>query len=438
MRPEHGDRVPASPASTAQTLLAVVRSLSYLQAPDEIMAVVRKAVRDLLGSDGATFILREGNRVHYADEDAIAPLWKGHRFPINSCISGWSILHRSSVVIEDIYADPRIPIAAYKPTFVKSLAMVPIRPLDPLGAIGAYWATRHLATSDELALLESIADATAIAFANARLFDEAQRELAERRKIEDQLHALNLHLEKKVAERTRTLEETLKELDLFASTVSHDLRSPLRSMRGLSQILLEEGGGRLEPEQTDLLRKIVGSADRMQALIESLLAYSRLSREEVKLQDIRLEEAVDRLLRELRDEIEEREAEIKVDHPLLPVRGHPMLLHQALSNLLRNSLKFVERGTRPRIRIRAEAARDSVRLWIEDNGIGIPEEYHDRIFKVFERLHPSAHYPGSGLGLSIVKRAIDRLGGKVGVISSPGEGSRFWFELPHAGIENRA
>lgn len=420
----------AAPSGTADRLLAVVRRLSYLQAPDEIMAVVRKAVRDLMGADGATFVLREGDLVYYADEDAIAPLWKGQRFPIGACISGWSILHRSSVVIEDIYSDPRIPVDAYRRTFVKSLVMVPIRPLDPLGAIGAYWARLHRAAPEEVAMLEAVADATAISFANARLYEEAQRELGRRRQVEGQLQSLNLHLEKRVAERTRTLEEVMQELDLFASTVSHDLRAPLRSMRGLTQILLEDCAGRLLPEHLDLVRKIAGSADRMQALIEGLLAYSRLSREQVRLQDVGLEEVLDRLAWDLRDEIDERGAELRVERPLASVRAHPMMLQQALANLVRNAIKFVEPGRSPQVRIRSETNHGSVRVWVEDNGIGISPEHHGRIFQVFERLNPSSAYPGSGLGLSIVKRAIERQGGQVGVHSSPGEGSRFFVELP--------
>ncbi|HYF01381.1 MAG TPA: histidine kinase dimerization/phospho-acceptor domain-containing protein, partial [Planctomycetota bacterium] len=376
--PDAGQSVPNA---VADRLLAVVRRLSYLQAPDEIMATVRKAVRDLVGADGATFVLREGDRVHYADEDAIQPLWKGQRFPIDGCISGWSILHRTPVVIEDVYSDPRVPIAAYRPTFVKSLALVPIRPLDPLGAIGAYWAGLHRATPAEVGMLEAVADATAISFANARLYEEVQRELAERRKVESQLQSLNLHLEKKVSERTRTLEEALQELDLFASTVSHDLRAPLRSIRGLSQILVEDGSDRLLPEHCDLLRKIIGSADRMHALIEGLLAYSRISREQVRLQDVRLEEVVDLLLWELRDEIEERRAELRVERPMPSARAHPMMFQQALANLIRNAIKFVAPGRTPQVRIRAEIHGGSVRLWVEDAGIGIPAEHHGRIFQ---------------------------------------------------------
>lgn len=131
------------------------------------MAIVRSAARQLLGADGATFVLLErdetGDYCYYADEDAISPLWKGSRFPMDSCISGWAMTHRRAAVIEDIYKDPRIPIDAYSKTFVKSLAMVPIRQEKPLGAIGAYWQEQRLPTFDQVELLSALADITASA-----------------------------------------------------------------------------------------------------------------------------------------------------------------------------------------------------------------------------------------------------------------------------------
>lgn len=128
-----------------------------------VMDVVRKAARDLTGADGATFIIRDDNFCFYAEEYAISTLWKGYRFHMSHCISGWAMLNKQHVVIEDIYADHRIPHDAYRPTFVKSLAMVPIKTADPIGAIGNYWANPHLPTTDEVAILHGLADITAIA-----------------------------------------------------------------------------------------------------------------------------------------------------------------------------------------------------------------------------------------------------------------------------------
>ena len=151
-----------------------MQELSFARSISEIQSVVRTVARRLTGADGATLVLRDGDYCLYADEDAISPLWKGQRFPIDICISGWAMLNRLPVAIEDIYADDRIPHDSYRPTFVKSLAMVPIRTLDPVGAIGNYWASSHQPTPDELELLQALADTTAIAIENVRVYEELE------------------------------------------------------------------------------------------------------------------------------------------------------------------------------------------------------------------------------------------------------------------------
>jgi GAF domain-containing protein len=152
-----------------ERLVAVVQELSRARSLEEIQRTVRTAARELTGADGATFVLREGDHCFYADEDAIAPLWKGMRFPLSACISGWVMLNRRPAVIDDIYDDARIPADAYRPTFVKSLAMVPIRSFaEPIGAIGNYWAQRRLPTDAEVRLLQALADATSVAIENVQ------------------------------------------------------------------------------------------------------------------------------------------------------------------------------------------------------------------------------------------------------------------------------
>jgi serine phosphatase RsbU (regulator of sigma subunit) len=148
------------------------------------MAIVRTAARELVGADGATFVLRDrigdAEFCHYADEEAIGPLWKGSRFPVSSCISGWAMINRRSVVIPDIYLDDRIPAELYKPTFVRGLAMVPIRASDPLGAIGTYWQNEHAPSTDELYILEALADVTAVSIELVRSYAGLERRVAER------------------------------------------------------------------------------------------------------------------------------------------------------------------------------------------------------------------------------------------------------------------
>ena len=158
----------------SQALAAISKALSAKLDKQGVIEVVCNAARTLAEADGACVILREGETVYYSREDAIAPLWAGQRFPIGNCISGWSILHRTPVVIEDVYADDRIPIAYYRATFVKSLAIMPMQPETPFGAIGVYWGRRHRASERQLKLLETLADLACTAMANAEWFDEAR------------------------------------------------------------------------------------------------------------------------------------------------------------------------------------------------------------------------------------------------------------------------
>ena len=153
-------------------LVHVIQKLSMVRDFETLTALIRHAARELTGADGATFVLRDGDQCHYRDEDAIGPLWKGQRFPMSACISGWVMTHREPVSIEDIYADPRIPQDAYRPTFVQSLVMVPIRTLDPIGAIGNYWASRHRSSPEEVYLLRALADSTSVAIENVRMYED--------------------------------------------------------------------------------------------------------------------------------------------------------------------------------------------------------------------------------------------------------------------------
>jgi signal transduction histidine kinase len=153
-----------------ERLIEVVQTLSLARDLPAITAIVRDAARELTGADGASFVLRDGASCHYVDESAIAPLWKGRRFPMSQCVSGWVMINKAAVVIEDIYADPRVPADVYRSTFVKSLAMVPIRTLDPAGAIGIYWAARHRPTEEEMRLLQTLADTTAVAMENVGVY----------------------------------------------------------------------------------------------------------------------------------------------------------------------------------------------------------------------------------------------------------------------------
>lgn len=188
MSTPHASSKPAPAPATAEPdevrgmarLLEAVQELSLARSLPEIQRIVRTAARELTGCDGATFVLRDNDMCYYADEDAIAPLWKGKRFPMETCISGWAMLNRDAAVIPDISLDDRIPQAAYRPTFVKSLVMVPIRRLDPVGAIGNYWAHGHTPTQRDVSLLQALADSTSIAMENVRLYADLEQRVRER------------------------------------------------------------------------------------------------------------------------------------------------------------------------------------------------------------------------------------------------------------------
>jgi diguanylate cyclase (GGDEF)-like protein len=163
-----------------ERLLLAVQELSLARTLPEIQRIVRIAARELTGCDGAAFVLRENDECFYADEDAIAPLWKGSRFPMETCISGWSMLNGEAAVIPDIYADDRVPHAAYRPTFVKSLVMVPVRTLDPVGAIGTYWAREHQPAPQQVHLLQALADSASIAMEHAQVYSGLEQRVRDR------------------------------------------------------------------------------------------------------------------------------------------------------------------------------------------------------------------------------------------------------------------
>ena len=258
----------------------------------------------------------------------------------------------------------------------------------------------------------------------------------------NQLVAINQNLEREIAERKRAeaeikrradeLEAANKELEAFSYSVSHDLRTPLRAMQGFAQALNEDFADRLGPVAQDYTRRIVAAACRMDTLIQDLLAYSRLSRAQMLLQPLDLRSIMAQIQAQTEGEFREREAVVEAAIPeAFPhVMAHATTLVQVVTNLLTNAVKFVASGVRPHVRVWAEERGEWGRLWVEDNGIGIAPEHQVRIFRVFERLHGSETYPGTGIGLAIAAKGMERMGGRAGVESTPGKGSKFWIELP--------
>lgn len=260
------------------------------------------------------------------------------------------------------------------------------------------------------------------------------RNISERKRAEEEFRKYRKHLEAFVAQRTDQLEAANKELESFAYSVSHDLRAPLRAMEGFASALLEDYAEKLDETGRDYANRVVSAAQHMDILIQDLLAYSRLSRSALKPSAVSLDGVLGEVMHQLSSDIQKRDAQIRVERPLPEVMGDHATLVQVLSNLLSNAIKFVKPGVKPRVNIRAETLSNKVRLWVEDAGIGIAPEYYDRIFRIFERLQGTESYPGTGVGLAIVKKGLERMGGIAGVDSVPGKGSKFWVELRAKGF----
>ena len=290
---------------------------------------------------------------------------------------------------------------------------------EVMGAISFGGRGRGNFSVDELALMETVCNQVAVAM--------------ERRRAEERLHDFNHALEQKVRERTAALKETNDQMEAFIYSVSHDLRAPLRAMISFSDIVLTTYGGVLDDEGREYLHRISKSSRYMDSLTNDLLHYSRLSRWEFSLSEISLDDCIATVLYNFHAEIQRTRAVVRANGPFPPVLAHSGPLEQVLSNLISNALKFAKKEEPPMITINAEERSNGyIRVSIKDNGIGIENQYFDRIFRMFERLHGTNAYPGTGMGLAIVKKAIERMGGNLHVESTPGEGSCFSFELRKA------
>jgi PAS domain S-box-containing protein len=267
---------------------------------------------------------------------------------------------------------------------------------------------------------------TAAPFVSEKLIYIFARDITRRKEAEEQVKNLNHELSNQLA----ALTETNRQLEAFNYSISHDLRAPLRSMQCFAQALLDECGASLGPEGQDYAERIIKSSHYMDALLRDLLQYSRVARSELSLGPVNLETVVKDALDQNEKELQDKKAVVEIRNPLGSVVGHSMTLVQILANLVGNALKFVQAGSLPLVKIYSEPVDGMVRIWVEDNGIGIAPEHQGKIFDLFVRLHSHSSYTGTGVGLAIVQKGAERMGGRAGVLSKPGQGSRFWVELP--------
>jgi hypothetical protein len=267
---------------------------------------------------------------------------------------------------------------------------------------------------------------TAASFPSEKLIYIFARDITHRKEAEEEISSLNGQLQRRVADLT----EINGELEAFNYSISHDLRAPLRSMQGFARALVEDEGTRLSVEGREFAQRMISSASYMDTLLQDLLEYSRLSRTELNLVPVSVESVLNEVLSHSQKEIAERDAKVEITGPLGTVVAHQTTLNQVLTNLVNNAIKFVGPSRKPVVLVWAKDQPDSVRVFVDDNGIGIDPAYHQKVFGLFERLHNGSTYPGTGVGLAIVRKGVTRMGGSVGVESLPDAGCRFWIELP--------
>lgn len=397
MRALEADRSSSVGASRGEVdaLVLALRAVAATRDLPGVMAAVRRHVRRLVRADGATFVLREGTMVHYADEDAIAPLWKGRRFPAQACISGIAMIRRESVVIEDIRRDPRVPQDAYRETFVRSMVMVPIRREAPLGAIGAYWARRRRATEGEVAALEALAEAAAIAVANADLVARMARAIALR--------------------------------DEFLALAAHELNTPLAAVRLRGDALARACHGAPVPPE---LAAFHAALARLGDTVSGLLEFSRAGEDGFALvrAPVDLAEVARSAVASLRGRAEATATELRLDAPA-PVTGEwdGGRLARAVGHLVDNAVKF-GRGCPVDVAVFEEDGEGCV--VVRDRGPGVPDAAHERIFGKFERAVSPDHVGGLGLGLWMARGIAEAHGGTVTVGQAAGGGATFALRLP--------
>lgn len=398
-----------------ELLVDTVQKLSLAKDIQEVMKIVRTVARNLTGADGATFVLRDGDYCFYADEDSISPLWKGNRFPMSQCISGWVMLNKKPVVIPDIYADERIPVDAYRPTFVRSLAMVPIRTIEPIGAIGNYWAKHYQPTLEETKMLQALADITAVSIENIEVRNK---------------------LEEKVKERTKELTEALtveKEIhemkSAFVSMASHELRTPLSVILSSASLTEKYTHTEQQDQREKHIGRIKSSVKNLVDLLNDFLSIGKLEEGKVlvEYEIFDLKQLIQEILAEL-DGMKKTKQEIQLTFKGdKQVKLDKKILRNILFNLLSNAIKYSDEN----IDLNTEVKNDWVTLIVKDRGIGIPAEQQNNLFGKFFRASNVNSIQGTGLGLNIVKHYIDLLDGTIDFTSLENQGTTFTVSIPN-------
>jgi signal transduction histidine kinase len=315
------------------------------------------------------------------------------------------MLHHEAAVIDDIYADDRIPHDAYRPTFVRSLVMVPIRTADPIGAIGNYWATQRHPSDDEVQLLQALADSTAVAMQSARLYEQLES-------VHDHAHELT------------TANDQLRD---FVYAVAHDVRSPLSTIQGFADLLCLTADDQ-PADAREALTAIRSAAHNLADYVSDLLAFATADGRQLQAEVLSLRHLVDDVTVRLAQPIRERGAVVQLDADDQIVADR-VLIGQALQNLIGNAIAYSPQDRDPVVRVAARRNDSGWELTVSDNGLGVPEAERASIFEAFRRGSTGAGQPGTGLGLALCRRVAERHGGDIAVREGPAGGAEFVMQL---------
>ena len=408
-------------AAEAMGALAGARSM------EAVTSVLRAFARRAVGADGIAIVLRNEEHCHYIAEDSAEPLWAGQNFPIDRCVSGWAMSHQQTVVIPDVLTDTRVPVDAYRRTYVRSMIMVPIGRPEPIAAVGAYWSEPGMPTDNQISLLEALGRAASTALENGRLFAS--------------LEALNTQLDERVRERTNELhrsQDTLRHmqkmevLGQLTGHVAHDFNNLLTPIMGGLDLILS---GRSPGAARKTAGMAMQAAEAAQTLVQRLLAFARRQPLQPTAVDLRaLLTGMEILLANTLGQ--PIDLDINVPDDLPPVHADAHQLELAIINLAVNSRDAMPDGGR--LTIAAEvrtsnlpaglARRRYVRLTVSDTGTGMSAKVRAAAMEPFFTTKPSGQ--GTGLGLSMAHGLVGQLGGALEIDSEIGLGTQVQMWLP--------
>jgi signal transduction histidine kinase len=414
---------PASDGAMAElrALHALAESINRSTTLEAIYPEALQALRRITRADRAAVLLFDAQDVmRFA-------AWDGLSAPYRAAVEGHSPwladeANPQPVLVADPAQEPALAplLPALRAEGIASLAFIPIAHQGRLlGKFMLYFNAPHAMAADEVRLALTVAEYLALAVSRQRAIEEIRR--------------LNADLEGRVQRRTRQLEEANREMESFCYSVSHDLRAPLRALDGFARILLEDAGHALDEADRDNLRRIVAASGRLGRLMDDLLKLSRIGRAGMRLAETDLGSMAADIFERLRSEEPERRMTARAAEGLR-VRADAGLLRIALENLIGNAWKYTRRNADSRIEFGAREEDGEAYYYVRDNGAGFDMRYAAKLFSPFQRVHAPGEYEGTGIGLAIVQRIVQRHGGRVWAESAPGRGSTFCFTLWTDGI----